>query len=278
MIEKTKIKQEYPNLIIVGNIAYDVIDFSKVDKTRTNIVEVGGACAFSAIPASLYYRTGMVGKIGNDFHISTLHNYNIDLRGIQSINMPTTRFNTVWNTIDGQNRVVTGKVDPKMDVRKQDIPKAFLGAKHFHLTTAKPEIQLEIIEFLRNYSNATISADTIDEFANDDKTLKVFDNVDIAFIDKEYDSLLQCKAPIKIIKCGKIGCIYYSEEKSFTVHSKVTKNVVDKTGAGDCLNGVFLSLFINGVREEKALHTAVQVATESVKQQGILNLKKLKIN
>ncbi len=267
------IKQASPNLVIIGNIAYDIVDFSKLKVKRPNIVNVGGACVFSTIPASLFNRVGMVGKIGNDFDISKFYDYNIDLSGVKTLEMPTTRFYTIWNTDDGQDRTVAGEVKPEMEVGSKDIPENFLSAKHFHLTTATPQKQLELIEFLRGNTNATISADTIDEFAYQPNCKKVFDSIDIAFIDKEYIPLLDCTAQIKIIKYGKEGCMYCSKEKSFKVHSHVIDNVVDKTGAGDCLNGVFLNLLINGEREELALRTAVDTATESIKQQGILGLR-----
>jgi len=243
--------ENIPNLIIIGNIAYDIIDFSKVDSNRENIVDLGGACIFSSVPASLFHRVGIVGKIGNDFDLSKLYGYNIDLSGIKQINMPTTRFYTVWNSIDGQERTVYGDVKPEMELGIRDIPKNFLKAKHFHLTTANPTKQLEIIQFLRENTNATISVDTIDDFVYEPNCRKVFDNVDIAFIDKEYTPLLDCKSKVKIIKYGKKGCLYYSNDKEFPIYSQIIENVVDKTGAGDCLNGVFLNLIVNGESEEK---------------------------
>lgn len=273
MIEKVNLEQKTPNLVIIGNIAYDIVDFSKVNSQRPNIVDIGGACVFSTIPASLFYRVGMVGKIGNDLDISQFYGYNIDLSGVKKLDIPTTKFYTIWNTADGQNRTVVGEVQPEMEVGRKDIPKSFLGAKHFHLTTATPEKQLELIEYLRQNTNATISVDTIDEFAYQPNCKKVFDSVDIAFIDKEYEPLLNCKAKIKIIKYGKEGCLYYSKDKQFPVHSQVIENVIDKTGAGDCLNGVFLNLLINGESEDVALRTAVDLATESIKQRGILGIK-----
>ena len=272
-MEKIQIKPQSPKLVIIGNIAYDIIDFSKLEEKRPNIVDIGGACVFSTVPASLFHRVGMVGKIGKDLDISQFYDYNIDLSGVKTLDIPTTRFYTIWNTADGQDRTVTGTVQPEMEVGSSDIPKNFLGAKHFHLTTATPEKQLELIEFLRQNTNAKISADTIDEFAKQPNCKKVFDSVDIAFIDKEYTELLDCKAKTKIIKYGKKGCLYYSKDKQFPVYSQVIEDVVDKTGAGDCLNGTFLNLLVNGESEEVALRTAVDLATESIKQHGILGLR-----
>ena len=272
-MEKIQIKPQSPKLVIIGNIAYDIIDFSKLKEKRPNIVDIGGACVFSTVPASLFHRVGMVGKIGKDLDISQFYDYNIDLSGVKTLDIPTTRFYTIWNTADGQDRTVTGTVQPEMEVGSSDIPKNFLGAKHFHLTTATPEKQLELIEFLRQNTDATISADTIDEFAKQPNCKKVFDSVDIAFIDKEYTELLDCKAKTKIIKYGKKGCLYYSKDKQFPVYLQVIEDVVDKTGAGDCLNGTFLNLLVNGESEEVALRTAVDLATESIKQHGILGLR-----
>lgn len=262
-----------PNLVIIGNIAYDIIDFSKIKPDSNPLIDIGGACVFSTIPASLFYRVGMVGKIGNDFDMSKFLGYNIDLSGIKQMDQPTTKFYTIWNTIDGQDREVMGEVSEEMTVGFRDIPEKFLKAKHFHLTTAEPSNQLEIIEFIRQNTNATISVDTIDDFAKKTICRKVFDNVDIAFIDKEYSNLLNCKANTKIIKYGKKGCLYWANKKSFPIYSQVVEDVVDKTGAGDCLNGIFLNLIVNGVNEEKALRIAVDVATESIKHKGIFDLK-----
>lgn len=215
-----------------------------------------------------------VGKIGKDFDISQFYGYNIDLSGIKTLDIPTTKFYTIWNTVDGQDRTITGEVLPEMEVGCEDIPKKFLGAKHFHLTTATPEKQLELIYFIRQNTNATISVDTIEDFANKPNCKKVFDSVDLAFIDKEFINLFNCKAIKKIIKLGKTGCIFYSKERAFRVKSpEVLKNVTDKTGAGDCLNGVFVNLITNGIDEETALKTAVNIATESIKYNGIMNLK-----
>lgn len=74
---------QIPNLVIIGNIAYDIVDFSKLKNNRKSIVNLGGACVFSSISASLFYKVGTVGKIGNDLDISTFYKYNIDLSGIK---------------------------------------------------------------------------------------------------------------------------------------------------------------------------------------------------
>lgn len=268
--------EDIPDVIIIGNIAYDIVDYSKVDGRKETSKCIGGAAIFSAIPASLYYRVGIVGKVGTDFDISKLYGYNIDFRGIKVIQERTTVFYTVWNSNDGQDRNVFGDVSTSMSTNFEDIPLEFLKAKHFHLTTANPKIQLDIIKKLRKQTNATISVDTIQEFSTDKYIKEVFDNVDIAFIDKEFSNLLNCNAPIKIIKLGKKGCKFVSKQQEFTTYSNIINNVVDKTGAGDCLNGVFINLIMHDFSEQDALKKAVDIATESIKRHGIIGLKRQK--
>ena len=140
----------------------------------------------------------MVGKVGNNLDISRFYGYNIDLSGVKKVEIPTTEFYTYWNSEDGQDRSVSGDVESIMEVGSQDIPQEFLGAKHFHLTTATPEKQMELITFIREHTNATISVDTIDQFATQKLTRQVFDNVDIAFIDKEYKDYWHAKQKQKL--------------------------------------------------------------------------------
>ena len=275
--DKYKINIEgCPDVVFIGNISFDIVDFSKVDKSKKQIEGIGGACIYSSIPASLYGRVGIIGKVGNDFDITKLYGNNIDLSGVKQIDKPTTKFFISPTTEDGQERVITGEVEPLMEVGAEDIPDKFLKAKHFHLTTARPEKQMELIEYIRkNAPQATISVDTFEGFANESKCKEVFDKVDMAFIDKEYTELLGSKAPIKIIKCGNEGVYYYSKEKEFPVYSEKVdeSDIVDKTGAGDCLNGVFVNLLIAGETPETALKSANIMATESIKNEGMMNLR-----
>ena len=265
------------NTVIIGNIAYDIDEFYYGDpKPIYKIKKNGGACFYSAIPASLFYRVGIVSKIGSDFDLSIFDNYNIDTTGLTVLeNEPTTKFYQKYKDKDPKKREVTDEINTKLLVSPEDIPIEYLKSKHIHITTNEPKIQLQLIKYIRKHSNAIISIDTIKGFSNAPLTKEAFDLVDIAFIDSDFEQLLACKAKIKIIKCGKDGCYYKSKNKNFFTAVQETK-VVDKTGAGDCMNGVFITLISNGINEENALEIATQIATESIKDYGIEHIKKKK--
>ena len=118
-----------------------------------------------------------------------------------------------------------------------------------------------------------IGVDTIEQYANMLETKEVFDMADIAFIDKEFEKLLNCDAKTKVIKLGKTGCILKEDGEEVRVKANVIENVVDKTGAGDCLNGVFMNLLANGYSKKSALSKAVEIATLSIMDFGILSIK-----
>lgn len=227
----------------------------------------------SAIPASIFYPVGIVSKVGEDFDMKYLKNFNIDTEGVKKVsNQKTTRFYHRILSKDGQEREIVGDVDRKMTILPSDIPYRYFCASNIHIATQEPTAQLELIKEIKRKSNAIISVDTILEFSKDPLLKEVFDLVDIAFIDKEFTNLLDCKAPIKIIKLGKEGCIYVKKDKGFIEKANVIDEVVDKIGAGDCLNGVFINLVGNGIDEKKALRKAVDIATESINDYGMISL------
>lgn len=260
-----------PKVVIIGNIAYDINTFP--NRRDKKVVNLGGACLYSAIPASIFYPVGIVSKVGEDFDMKYLKNFNIDTEGVKKVsNQKTTRFYHRILSKDGQEREIVGDVDRKMTILPSDIPYRYFGASNIHIATQEPTAQLELIKEIKRKSNAIISVDTILEFSKDPLLKEVFDLVDIAFIDKEFTNLLDCKAPIKIIKLGKEGCIYVKKDKGFIEKANVIDEVVDKIGAGDCLNGVFINLVGNGIDEKKALRKAVDIATESINDYGMISL------
>jgi sugar/nucleoside kinase (ribokinase family) len=267
-----------PKVIIIGNIAFDVNTFQ--NSNNKVIVNNGGACLYSAIPASLFTRVGIVSRVGYDFPIDILDNYNIDLKGLKIIkDSKTTRFHHTYLSLDGKNRTFFEEVYKDTIVNSNDIPNEWFNAKYIHIATNFPPIQLEIIKKVKANSNSIISVDTheayIDEYSEIIK--EIFDMADIAFIDKDYNFLLNCNAPIKIIKCGKKGCTYIDKDKSFNIPAQAIENVVDKTGAGDCLTGVYLALLSKKCIEKYALKKGVEIATISIMDYGVEHLKDIRI-
>lgn len=261
------------NLVVIGNTAFDTKEYIIQNKKRKK--DIGGACLYSALPASLFYNVGIVTKVGKDFDLNKIKEYQLNIEGLKVINESTTHFYTKFYNKNGQESSTLGDVSNNMTLNFNDIPKKFLEAKHIHFTTSEPKNLLKMIRQVKKHSKAKISVDTNNYFSNMKETEEIFNIADIAFIDKEFTNLLECEARTKIIKLGEEGCILKTSKKEFFQPAIIKENVKDKLGAGDCLNGVFINLIANGVKEEDALRKAVEVATLSIDDYGIINIKKL---
>ena len=263
------------DVVIIGNIAFDVNTY-KLDNDKT-IINNGGAAYYSAIPASLYTKVGIVSRVGHDFDIETLmKNYNLYLSGLKVLNDDkTTKFYHIYTTKDGKTRFFREDVVAQTITKKEDIPKEYLSARYIHIAANFPSLQKQFIECIRKKSNAIISIDTHEAYINKESKLikKNFDMADIAFIDEQYKFLYNCNAKIKIIKKGKKGCEYISKDKRFKVDTeKKVRYVKDKTGAGDVLTGVFLANLSLGFSEEYSLREGVKLATKSIMNYGVDHL------
>lgn len=80
------------NLIIIGNTAFDTKEYTIQHKKREK--DIGGACLYSALPASLFYNVGIVTKVGKDFDLKEIKEYNLNIEGLKVINENTTHFYT----------------------------------------------------------------------------------------------------------------------------------------------------------------------------------------
>ena len=262
------------NLIIVGDIARDMNIFTRAGGATEVVDNNGGACYYAAAGASRYDRVGVVSKVGQDFDLSALDEFGIDRKGVQVVDGNTTRFYQHFTSIDGQEREFGADRNPNTALTIADIPADYLKqAKYIFLSTTTPDRQLLMLDDLRKVTDAKIAVDTLAEFADDPVTKLVFDMADIAFIDKEFQALVGCNAPEKILKLGKEGSVYYNGSSLFEYHTpKIVEHVIDKTGAGDVLSGTFLSVLAKTNNPELALQIANQVASESILAYGVEHL------
>lgn len=137
-----------------------------------------------------------------------------------------------WFTENNQKRDIFVNIEEVYDevmINTSDFPEQYFKAKYIHIATNFPYMQKEFIDMIRRKSDAIISIDTHEAYMEKESDFikEIFDSVDIAFIDKEYTKLLDCKAPIKIIKMGKDGCKYIDKNKSFIVNAEVNE-VIEK--------------------------------------------------
>lgn len=262
-------------VIIVGHIAFNK-DIT-ISGTR---VSIGGAAFYSAVGASLGggNNSGIVALVGEDFDLNKLSNLSIDLTGIQTIKDKKTARFTVTQ-LENNSRTFSANWGVANDVESNVYPIKYSSAPFVHLSTAPPQQQLEWIKIIREVNPKTlISVDTFEQFAIDypDESLMAMKEADFIFINKEEASILDFKnSPLfskpHILKLGADGAIYRDKKSYFHIKAPVVK-VIDTTGAGDVLAGVFLSQIAKGETKKAALKTAVKLASNSIRRFGVNHL------
>ena len=263
------------DVVVIGNVCFDEGCFLREDGSFDIHRTHGGAGYFSSIGANLFAKTGLVAKVGEDYDLKIFNKFsNIDTTGIQKINgVETTVFRTVFHSLDGKNRTITGDVSKNLLLSGEDVLKKYSSAKFFHIATNEPEIQIELIRKIRKISNAKISIDTIKYYTENPLTKQAFDLVDIAIIEDEFYSLMNSNAPTKIIKHGKFGVDLVEGDKITEFKNKeIVRNVIDKTGAGDIFAGSLVGVLSTGKDIKKAIPIAMKTATESIKDYGVEHL------
>lgn len=258
----------FPRMILIGHVGYD-----DVETERTKITLKGGAAYYSAVGASLYARgVGLVTRVGFDYPLSNLEKLKINTKGVTLIKeRPSDRFACKYHTKHAYEREIIATLNVGGDINFADIPKNYLKAKFIHLSTMPPSQQLEIISSIRKKSKALTSVDTGSEFIRRHPLLlkRIFQMVDFVFIDE-----LELKAlgsfPYKnlIVKLGEKGCLAKIGERQYKIPAPPVP-MVDKTGAGDLLNGVFLGSYSEGNNIAKALYEAVKIASQKVTTYGL---------
>lgn len=266
-----------PDLVIIGHIAYDqTVNY----KDEESLLFPSGAAYFSGLAASLFTKNlGLVSRVGEDYEMGFLTRLGIDLEGVHQIgNGKTTRFYFVYKTPDYSQRGFRSEFNVGADLSPDDIPLRYLGAKHIHIASMPPQRQRLFVEFLKENSQARISLDTIEQFVQNwpKEVAENLQRADLIFLNKREWEVLktnhftsQLEDKEIILKKGPEGAVYIKRGERIEVSAPQVETIVDKSGAGDVLAGVFLALLIQGEKEEVALQEAVKLASKSLEGHGV---------
>jgi cytidine kinase len=184
---------------------------------------------------------------------------------------------SLWiEQFDDGTRSFSSELGVAATVRLDSFPLAYLRAKYIHLGTAPPEQQLTWLRYLHDHgSTAQISADMFEHYVDKyrDTSREVCENADLLFMNEAeykglYDDGPPPKAPL-ILKRGRSGARIFTDGPERDVQAEPTDQVVDPTGGGEILAGVFLALRAAGLPGIPALEYAAQAAARCVEEYGV---------
>ena len=261
-----------PDMVVIGHAGVSIVHGGVV--SRTSAGGSGYAVAASA-GALIGPRVGLVAQVGTGFDLAPLRRLRVDLAGVTELPGPSAKLHI--REFDDGTRSFSAELGVAATVRPETFPPCYLDAGHIHLGTAPPDQQLAWLEYLRDRGcRAQISADMFEHYVATYPTAsrEVCDSVDLIFMNQsEYDGLYGDaqlpvpKAPL-IVKRGSSGARLIVDGHPQEVEA-VQVRVVDPTGGGSVLAGVFLALRADGQPERAALKYAVRAATSCVADIGV---------
>jgi sugar/nucleoside kinase (ribokinase family) len=265
-------KERGPELVVVGHVGSSIVHAGAV--SRTSAAGSGYAVAASA-GTLIGERVGLVAAVGTDFDLAPLRSRRIDLDGVTELPGPSAK---LWiREFDDGTRSFSAELGVAAAVQTGTFPARYLDADYIHLGTAPPDQQLTWLEYLHERGcRAHISADMFEHYVATYPTTsrEVCDSVDLIFMNQaEYDGLYGDaqlpvpKAPL-IVKRGPFGARLIVDGHPQEVEDPVAQ-LVDPTGGGEVLAGVFLALRANGLPERRALRYAVRAASACVADHGV---------
>jgi sugar/nucleoside kinase (ribokinase family) len=244
--------EQTPPVLIVGSVAFDSV------KTPLGEVDnvLGGAAVYSSTAASFFSPVQLVGVVGQDFpeeHLQFLRSRGVDLAGLQVQPGETFRWKGYYDYDVNQAHSLETHLNVFENFRPT-LPETYRDAKYVFLANIDPELQLEVLEQVRE-PRLTL-CDTMNFWIERkrDALMEVLKRVDVAFMnDAEARelcgtfSLVQAARQVMslgpktvIIKKGEHGAVMFTKDSHFSAPSYPLEEVKDPTGAGDTFEGGFI--------------------------------------
>lgn len=225
-------------------------------------------------------RVELISNCGVDFPVDRLLGWGVGMEGVEVENEVSDKF--VIKEKVGRKRTFRpeGLIWSRVRVGDRKIEVAKIG--WVHLATASPQQQLQWLKELKQMGFAgSVSADSFELFVKQDPeaVVEVFRQCEMVFVNeyewKGIEKYLQGWVPKEmILKLGARGGEYYQNgKKKFRVGPILSERVVDTTGAGELVAGVYLGSRIKGINKVKSLTEACRVASKKVEQFDVLHIR-----
>ena len=240
------------SLLVVGSIALDSVE----TPFGSTADALGGSAVFFSCAACLLQPVQMVGVVGQDYPFDALQRLaqrGVDLTGVERRPGESFRWKGKYS-YDLQNRET---LDTRLGVFAEfvpRIPERFRDARHVFLGNIDPELQLGVLDQVRQAS--FVACDTMNYWISSkrDVLLELLRHIDVLMVnDAEARELsgdwnvfraarwiLEHGPRMVVIKQGVYGAVLVNGSRVFYVPAFPLEEVFDPTGAGDAFAGGFM--------------------------------------
>jgi sugar/nucleoside kinase (ribokinase family) len=240
------------SLLVVGSVALDSIETPFGTATDA----LGGSATFFSAAASFFCPVQLVGVVGHDFPrhgLEFLERRGVDLSGLDQKPGESFRWSGLYSFDLNKRETRETRLGVFADFRPV-IPHAFRNAQWIFLGNIDPELQLEVLEQVRD--PRLVACDTMNYWIEGKREalLRLLANVDLILVNDsearelsgDYNLLraarwIQAHGPdVVIVKKGEHGAILFTRDVIFFAPGYPLEIVFDPTGAGDAFAGGFL--------------------------------------
>jgi 2-dehydro-3-deoxygluconokinase/2-dehydro-3-deoxygalactonokinase len=262
------------DVVTIGHTSLDTLTIRGKER-----VQLGGAAVYSALASSIFSKTGIVSRVGQDFanrHFESLKRWGLDVAGIKKGTGKTTTFSITYNE-EGRAAYDSYDLGVGKYIKPGDIPDRYLSAKAVHLAPMAASKQKRFVEFLRDNFYGLISLNThvgylpqykrqllelaseVDVFVlNDEEAMKL---TGTKRIEHAINALKKTKHKLMVVTIGVIGSGVLERGEFNFFPSVYQPEVVDFTGCGDAFGGSFISSYIKTGDPLKSANIANSVAS-----------------
>jgi len=262
-------------LLIVGSIAFDDLDMPSGEYRDV----LGCAATYSALAASHFAPSRLVGVVGEDFpekHLDELRRRGADTLGVERVKGKTFRWHGKYSADLASRETLDTQLNVFADFRPT-IPAAYEKTPFVLLGNIHPALQLEVLDQIDK--PRLVAADTMNFWiSGEPKALAaLLARIDLLLINDEearqlsgLQNLRKAAADIRkrgpshlIIKRGEHGALLFDPHGTFYVPAFPLEDVRDPTGAGDSFAGALMGYMARrgtGDASPKALRRAMYVA------------------
>jgi sugar/nucleoside kinase (ribokinase family) len=239
-------------MLVVGSVAFDTIH----NNSGTHAKILGGSATFASIAGSVFSPVQLVGIVGRDFPQETIDRLiakGIDMAGLERSDGLTFHWEGKYSEDLTSRESLCTELNAFAEFHPK-IPEAFRDTPYVMLGNIAPELQLEVLDQVRN--PRLVVADTMNFWIEGkrDDLMNVLGRVDVLVINEEEarqlagkhhimevsKALLGMGPRIVIIKQGEYGALLFHDGEIFAAPAYPIDEVADPTGAGDTFAGALL--------------------------------------
>jgi sugar/nucleoside kinase (ribokinase family) len=249
---------ESASLLVVGSVAFDDLEMPHGNYPSV----LGGSALYSAVAASNFAKTSMVGVVGDDYPAATetrLAELGIDISGLERATGATFRWRGRYSddlssrTTLATHLNVFSDFHPKIPAAHRTTPFVLLGNIH-------PALQHEVLDQVGRPT--FVAADTMNLWIGSERQSleRLLGRIDLVFVNDEEarelsgESNLVCAARAiskmgpryVLIKRGEHGASLYHDDGCFFAPAYPLETFVDPTGAGDSFAGGLMGWLARG--------------------------------